>query len=573
MADIDVGLMSPHSHRAEPQSARIDPRISVIVAVYNPGPHFDDLIESLVRQTLPADQFEILLCDDGSDEATQARLNAVAIAHEHVKVLRLEHSGWPGTPRNCGIDAAAGKYVFFCDHDDRMGDEALQRLADYADENNSDVVVGKLVGVGRALPRGMFRANIPNAVLGQDPLLEILTPHKLFRTEFIREHGIRFPDGKVRLEDHMFVMRSYFAADVVSILADYPCYYWTKRQDQPSASASLIEPEYYFRYLEVVLDIVEENVPAGLVRDRLLAHWYRGKVLKRLAGAAMLRYTEEYRAGLLDVVRPLVAARFGPEIDRYLSFPMRVRSALLRADRPAALVALAQVEAGFSAAARVTSIGWDDDGFLRLEVEAEVALDGTAPVFEPVATGEAEPRWIWRPPAELRSTAPDVLTDDLLDVGADLAGGRIEVFVRARHDGADYVQSVDPQPSPTEPGALRLVVTIDPRTARAGRAVTRYSDLVAQVTYAGWNFGTALRIAPEVLAAADLSERVIGRRVFTVGTRGSDRLFLKARRVPTPPKPAPPVVVPPLAPTRTRAVRKVRRVLGRLRRRLMHAGG
>jgi len=573
MADIDVGLTGPHSHQAGPQSARIGPRISVIVAVYNPGPHFDDLMDSLTRQTLPADQFEILLCDDGSDEATRLRLDAVAIAHEHVKVLRLEHSGWPGSPRNCGIDAAAGKYVFFCDHDDRMGDQALQRLADYADENNSDVVVGKLVGVGRALPRGMFRANIPNAVLGRDPLLEILTPHKLFRTEFIREHGIRFPDGKVRLEDHMFVMRSYFAADVVSILADYPCYYWTKRQDQPSASASLIEPEYYFRYLEVVLDIVEENVAPGPVRDLLLAHWYRGKVLKRLAGAAMLRYTEEYWAGLLDVVRPLVAARFGPEIDPYLSFPMRVRSALLRADRPAALVALAQVEAGFSAAARVTSIGWDDDGFLRLEVEAEVALDGTAPVFEPVATGGAEPRWIWRPPAELRSTAPDVLTDDLLDVGADLAGGRIEVFVRARHDGADYVQPADPQPSPTEPGALRLVVTIDPRTARAGRAVTRYSDLVAQVTYAGWNFGTALRIAPEVLAAADLSERVIGRRVFTVGTRGSDRLFLKARRVPTPPKPAPPVVVPPLAPRRTQAVRKVRRVLGRLRRRLKHVGG
>jgi glycosyltransferase involved in cell wall biosynthesis len=72
-------------------------------------------------------------------------------------VLKLEHVGWPGSPRNVGIDTAQGKYVFFCDHDDSFGDEALQRLTDYAEQNTSDVVIGKLTGVGRVLPRGIFR--------------------------------------------------------------------------------------------------------------------------------------------------------------------------------------------------------------------------------------------------------------------------------------------------------------------------------------------------------------------------------------------------------------------------------
>jgi glycosyltransferase involved in cell wall biosynthesis len=564
MAGNEAGLTNTRPELPAPHSVRLGPRISVIVAVYNPGQHFDDLIDSFLRQTLPPDQFEVLLCDDGSDEATQGRLAAVSAAHPHLKVIELEHSGWPGTPRNAGIDAAAGKYVFFCDHDDRMGDEALQRLADYADENHSDVVVGKLVGVGRALPRNMFRANVPNAVLGTDPLLEILTPHKLFRTEFIRENGIRFPDGKVRLEDHMFVMRSYFAAQKVSILADYPCYYWTKRQDRPSASATVIEPEYYYRHLETVLDIVEENEPPGPDRDAMLQHWYRGKILKRLAGRLMLRYSDEYRTDLLNVVGPLVAKRFPASVDQYLAFPMRVRSALLRADQAPALLALAQVEAGLKASARVTSITWDEARCLRIEVEAEVRFeDGSELAFVPDHTGG----WVWRPPTAL-TEAGTVLTDDVLQVGSDLAGSRIEVFVRARHDGADYVQPVvEPQPQ-TEPGVLRTTVVIDPRSARAGRPVTRFSDLVVQVTYVGWNFGTALRISAEALAAAELSEQVIGRRAFTLGTRGTDRLFVQARRLPVVAKPVSPAVAAVAAPIRRRVIRKVRRVIAAARTRL-----
>ncbi len=541
------------------------PRISVIVAVFNPGPHFDDLISSFLRQTLPPDQFEVLLCDDGSDEATQVRLDAVAAAHPHLKVLKLEHSGWPGTPRNVGIDTAAGKYVFFCDHDDTFGDEALQRLADYADENNSDVVVGRLTGVGRTLPRGMFRRNIPNAVLGQDPLLEILTPHKLFRTAFIREHGIRFPDGKVRLEDHMFVMKAYFAASVISILADYPCYYWTKRTDQPSASATLIVPDHYYHYLGVVLDIVEENVGPGPERDALLQHWYRGKVLKRLAGRHLLRYSEEYRRQLLEVVRPFAIKRFSPDVDRFLAFPMRMRSALLRADRVDGLLALAEIEAGLKSSAQVTSIGWDDSNRLRIEIEAKVFFeDGSELQFEPTPATEVKPAgWRWVPPTAF---TPEVMADEVLEAGPDVAASRVEVYVRARHDGSDYVQPEADAAGQNEPGRMRTTITIDPRTARLGRPVTKDSDLIAQVSYAGWNFGTSLRIDPDVLEAAQLSEHIIGNRAFSLYTRGTGRLTLRARKLP---KPVVAVVEKTQPLLRARVIRNGRRIASRVRRRLL----
>ena len=57
----------------------------------------------------------------------------MAAASANVTVLRLPHTGWPGTPRNAGLDVARGAYVFFADHDDYLSDEALERLTAYAD--------------------------------------------------------------------------------------------------------------------------------------------------------------------------------------------------------------------------------------------------------------------------------------------------------------------------------------------------------------------------------------------------------------------------------------------------------
>jgi glycosyltransferase involved in cell wall biosynthesis len=140
----------------------------VIVPVFNPGPTLDDLVGSFDRQTLSAADFEVLLCDDGSDESTQKRLAAVAQDRPNVRVLNLPHSGWPGTPRNEGIAAAAGEYVFFVDQDDYLFDAALEKICDYADLHSSDVIVGKEVGIGRSLPRQIFRRDVPHAVLGKD---------------------------------------------------------------------------------------------------------------------------------------------------------------------------------------------------------------------------------------------------------------------------------------------------------------------------------------------------------------------------------------------------------------------
>ncbi|KAA9135155.1 glycosyltransferase family 2 protein [Microbacterium caowuchunii] len=489
--------------------ASASPRVSVVVPVYNPGPGFDDLISSLDRQTLAPQDFEVLLCDDGSDDATRVHLDRVARNRPNVRVLHLEHTGWPGTPRNHGIQEARGTYVFFADQDDRLFEDGLEQLCDYADRNSSDVVVGKVVGVGRRIPGQIFRRDIPRAVLGKDPLLELLTPHKLFRTAFLRENAIRFPDGRVRLEDHLFVMQAYFRAERISILASRPCYAWINNAG--SASSSRIDPESYFPHLESVLDLVEANVEPGARRDTLLRHWYRGKILKRMDGSRMVRYPDAYRERFLDTVTPIAQQRFGPGVERGLAFPLRIRSALLRQDRREDLLRLAEFEAGLECRTEVVSAQWLRRGKLHLTVRVDVLRDGQdALVFaeEPASeAGGADPAAIrplrWQPPAELG----EILPASELDARRDLRRDRLEVYIRDRESRTERRIA-----GRVAPDLHRVRITIDPLRTFARNDATASGDLVAHVRRAGWTFETPLRAEPALVEAMKPSPLLAGRR-------------------------------------------------------------
>ena len=71
------------------------PRLTVIIAAYQPGDAFQRVIDSLDAQTLPQDEFETIVVDDGSPDDTFERLTALAATRPNLRVERIPNSGWP----------------------------------------------------------------------------------------------------------------------------------------------------------------------------------------------------------------------------------------------------------------------------------------------------------------------------------------------------------------------------------------------------------------------------------------------------------------------------------------------
>ena len=88
--------------------------ISVIIAVYNGEPYIGEAIESVLAQTLPAD--ELIVVDDGSTDATPQTVQRFGDA---VRYERRSRAGF-AAGRNSGVELSAGDYLAFLDADDRF---------------------------------------------------------------------------------------------------------------------------------------------------------------------------------------------------------------------------------------------------------------------------------------------------------------------------------------------------------------------------------------------------------------------------------------------------------------------
>lgn len=102
------------------------PDISVILPVYNRLAFLRECVASVRAQS--AQDWELVIADDGSDAATRAWL--ADLGDPRMRVLTLAHRGSPALARNAAIAAARGTYLAFLDSDDLWTPDKLARQRD-----------------------------------------------------------------------------------------------------------------------------------------------------------------------------------------------------------------------------------------------------------------------------------------------------------------------------------------------------------------------------------------------------------------------------------------------------------
>ena len=109
--------------------------VSVIMPTFNAGKFLADSIESILGQT--HSELELLITDDGSSDAlTLQILKQYSQTDDRVKVEYLEGNHGPAYARNQSIGRAKGRYIAFCDSDDRWMPEKLERQIRFMTEKD-----------------------------------------------------------------------------------------------------------------------------------------------------------------------------------------------------------------------------------------------------------------------------------------------------------------------------------------------------------------------------------------------------------------------------------------------------
>ena len=114
-------------------------KISVIVAVYNQEKYIGRCLRSLIRQTIPKQNYEIIVIDDGSIDKTSYALEQF---YGDIKVISHDNNRGLPAAVNSGLKLANSEYIIRVDSDDYVNENFLEILQTYLDFNEQSHAVG-----------------------------------------------------------------------------------------------------------------------------------------------------------------------------------------------------------------------------------------------------------------------------------------------------------------------------------------------------------------------------------------------------------------------------------------------
>ena len=199
----------------------MQPKVSVIVAVYNAEGTLRRCFDSLLSQSLK--DMEVVVVDDGSTDGSAQICDEYSERDPRFRVFHKPNEGVSAT-RQFGLDHATGEYVIHLDADDFIGPDAYLEAYNSALQNNSDIVFfdilrlesgGEVTFMGSTV-KSWSHEDVLDAMIYK--LFGSLC-NRLVRRDLFAKYGIAFPSRMQYLEDKLIMIRllarSFNAGDML----------------------------------------------------------------------------------------------------------------------------------------------------------------------------------------------------------------------------------------------------------------------------------------------------------------------------------------------------------------------
>ena len=202
-------------------------KVSIIIPVFNGAKTIKQTVDSILLDTYS--EKEIIVVNDGSTDDT---LETLALYQDRIVVVNKKNGG-VSSARNAGIDVATGKYIMFVDGDDCCACDYVSRATKAIETSNADITI---FGFRRITDSKHYEDFTYNPIIfnGEDVAnnIEFIMQNgmsspwnKIYNSEIIKTHNIRFDEQLPLGEDLNFNMKCLFKASSVQYISDILYFY------------------------------------------------------------------------------------------------------------------------------------------------------------------------------------------------------------------------------------------------------------------------------------------------------------------------------------------------------------
>lgn len=115
-------------------------KLSIIIPVYNAEQYLEECLNSVIGQTMPVSEMEILAVDDCSTDRSMEILQDYAKRCDSIRILQTGRNAGAGGARNLALAQAQGEYIGFVDSDDAIQPRMYEKLYEKAKSGDYDIV-------------------------------------------------------------------------------------------------------------------------------------------------------------------------------------------------------------------------------------------------------------------------------------------------------------------------------------------------------------------------------------------------------------------------------------------------